>query len=42
MVKKTVNAGSASLIVSVTPIVTAILAFVFLNEKMKLNVMDRW
>lgn len=35
--EKTVNAGSASLIVSVTPIVTAILAFVFLNEKMKLN-----
>ncbi|AOY16072.1 hypothetical protein BGI23_12915 [Bacillus sp. ABP14] len=34
---KTVNAGSASLIVSVTPIVTAILASVFLNEKMKLN-----
>lgn len=35
--EKTVNAGSASLIISVTPIVTAILAFVFLNEKMKLN-----
>ncbi|MFE7377299.1 DMT family transporter [Bacillus cereus] len=35
--EKTVNAGSASLIVSVTPIVTAILASVFLNEKMKLN-----
>ncbi|QGV08449.1 EamA family transporter [Bacillus cereus] len=35
--EKTVNAGSASLIVSVTPIVTAILASIFLNEKMKLN-----
>ncbi|WP_237980437.1 DMT family transporter [Bacillus thuringiensis] len=35
--EKTVNAGSASLIVSVTPIVTAIFASVFLNEKMKLN-----
>lgn len=35
--EKTVNAGSASLIVSVTPIVTAILASVFFNEKMKLN-----
>ncbi|CUB14666.1 putative inner membrane transporter YedA [Bacillus cereus] len=35
--EKTVNAGSASLIVSVTPIVTAILASVFLDEKMKLN-----
>ncbi|MEK4673065.1 MULTISPECIES: DMT family transporter [Bacillus] len=35
--EKTVNAGSASLIISVTPIVTAILASVFLNEKMKLN-----
>ncbi|MEG7924950.1 DMT family transporter [Bacillus cereus] len=35
--EKTVNAGSASLIISVTPIVTAILFFVFLNEKMKLN-----
>ncbi|PEQ47731.1 EamA family transporter [Bacillus cereus] len=35
--EKTVNAGSASLIVSVTPIVTAILASVFLNDKMKLN-----
>ncbi|WP_242229574.1 DMT family transporter [Bacillus cereus group sp. BfR-BA-01329] len=35
--EKTVNAGSASLIVSATPIVTAILASVFLNEKMKLN-----
>lgn len=35
--EKTVNAGSASLIVSVTPIVTAILTSVFLNEKMKLN-----
>lgn len=35
--EKTVNAGSASLIVSVTPIVTAILASVFMNEKMKLN-----
>ncbi len=35
--EKTVNAGSASLIVSVTPIVTAILAFVFFNEKMKAN-----
>lgn len=35
--EKTVNAGSASLIVSVTPIVTAVLAFVFLNEKMKAN-----
>ena len=34
---KTVNAGSASLIVSVTPIVTAILASVFLNEKNELN-----
>ncbi|MGR5907739.1 hypothetical protein ACT7DL_13590 [Bacillus paranthracis] len=31
--EKTVNAGSASLIVSVTPIVTAILAFVFLMKK---------
>ncbi|OFD78512.1 membrane protein [Bacillus mycoides] len=31
------NAGPASLIVSVTPILTAILASVFLNEKMKLN-----
>ncbi|HDR8065700.1 DMT family transporter [Bacillus thuringiensis] len=35
--EKTVNAGSASLIISVTPIFTAILASVFLNEKMKLN-----
>ncbi|MEJ9149100.1 DMT family transporter, partial [Bacillus thuringiensis] len=35
--EKTVNAGSASLIISVTPIVTAILASVFLNDKMKLN-----
>ncbi len=35
--EKTVNAGSASLIISVTPIVTAIFASVFLNEKMKLN-----
>lgn len=35
--EKTVNAGSASLIVSVTPIVTAIFASVFMNEKMKLN-----
>ncbi|HDR7706482.1 TPA: EamA family transporter [Bacillus thuringiensis] len=35
--EKTVNAGSASLIISVTPIVTAILASVFLNAKMKLN-----
>ncbi|MCQ6337720.1 MULTISPECIES: DMT family transporter [Bacillus cereus group] len=35
--EKTVNAGSASLIISVTPIVTAILASAFLNEKMKLN-----
>ncbi|HDR8071515.1 TPA: DMT family transporter [Bacillus cereus] len=35
--EKTVNAGSASLIISVTPIVTVILASVFLNEKMKLN-----
>ncbi|MEB8704553.1 DMT family transporter, partial [Bacillus cereus] len=35
--EKTVNAGSASLIISVTPIVTAILASVFLNEKMKLK-----
>ncbi|MDA1867445.1 DMT family transporter [Bacillus cereus] len=35
--EKTVNAGSASLIISVTPIVMAILASVFLNEKMKLN-----
>ncbi|MGG0281538.1 DMT family transporter [Bacillus pacificus] len=35
--EKTVNAGSASLIISVTPIVTAILASIFLNEKMKLN-----
>ncbi|MBE5106651.1 DMT family transporter [Bacillus thuringiensis] len=35
--EKTVNAGSASLIVSVTPIVTAILASVFMNEKIKLN-----
>ncbi|HDR4904952.1 TPA: DMT family transporter [Bacillus cereus] len=35
--EKTVNAGSTSLIISVTPIVTAIFAFVFLNEKMKLN-----
>ncbi|HDR4945359.1 TPA: EamA family transporter [Bacillus cereus] len=35
--EKTVNAGSASLIVSVTPIVMAILASIFLNEKMKLN-----
>ncbi len=42
MVKKTVNAGSASLIVSVTPIVTAILAFVFLNEKNEIKWMDRW
>ena len=37
---KTVNAGSASLIVSVTPIVTAILAFV-LNEN-ESKWMDRW
>ncbi|MFD6510449.1 DMT family transporter [Bacillus sp. NPDC060175] len=35
--EKNVNAGPASLIVSVTPILTAILASVFLNEKMKLN-----
>ncbi|MDP7989262.1 DMT family transporter [Bacillus sp. MHSD_36] len=35
--EKTVNAGSASLIISVTPIVTAIFASVFLNDKMKLN-----
>ncbi|WP_088291847.1 DMT family transporter [Bacillus mycoides] len=35
--EKSVNAGPASLIVSVTPILTAILASVFLNEKMKLN-----
>ncbi|MGE7723019.1 DMT family transporter [Bacillus cereus] len=35
--EKTVNAGSASLIISVTPIVTAILSSVFLNDKMKLN-----
>ncbi|AXY09669.1 EamA family transporter [Bacillus thuringiensis LM1212] len=35
--EKTVNAGSASLIVSVTPIITAILASVFLKEQMKLN-----
>ncbi|MBG9614178.1 DMT family transporter [Bacillus cereus] len=35
--EKTVNAGSASLRIAVTPIVTAILASVFLNEKMKLN-----
>ncbi|EEM96011.1 DMT family transporter [Bacillus thuringiensis] len=35
--EKTVNAGSASLIISVTPIFTAILTSVFLNEKMKLN-----
>ncbi|MBG9719256.1 DMT family transporter [Bacillus mycoides] len=35
--EKSVNAGPASLIVSVTPILTAILASVFLNERMKLN-----
>ncbi|MES5893970.1 EamA family transporter [Bacillus cereus group sp. RP43] len=35
--EKSVNAGPASFIVSVTPILTAILASVFLNEKMKLN-----
>ncbi|MED1567707.1 DMT family transporter [Bacillus paramycoides] len=35
--EQNVNAGPASLIVSVTPILTAILASVFMNEKMKLN-----
>ncbi|QUG84292.1 DMT family transporter [Bacillus nitratireducens] len=35
--EQSVNAGPASLIVSVTPILTAILASVFMNEKMKLN-----
>ncbi|MGE6363398.1 DMT family transporter [Bacillus paramycoides] len=35
--EQNVNAGPASLIVSVTPILTAILAAVFMNEKMKLN-----
>ncbi|MCW9129443.1 DMT family transporter [Bacillus paramycoides] len=35
--EQSVNAGPASLIVSVTPILTAILASIFMNEKMKLN-----
>ncbi|MES9663627.1 EamA family transporter [Bacillus cereus] len=35
--EKSVNAGPASFIVSITPILTAILASVFLNEKMKFN-----
>ncbi|PFD41974.1 EamA family transporter [Bacillus cereus] len=35
--EQNVNVGPASLIVSVTPILTAILASVFMNEKMKLN-----
>ncbi|MED0960592.1 DMT family transporter [Bacillus paramycoides] len=35
--EQNVNAGPASLIVSVTPILTAILASIFMNEKMKLN-----
>ncbi|MFK4425224.1 DMT family transporter [Bacillus sp. RC51] len=35
--EQSVNAGPASLIISVTPILTAILASVFMNEKMKLN-----
>ncbi|RWS44695.1 EamA family transporter [Bacillus mycoides] len=35
--EKSVNAGPASFIVSVTPILTTILASIFLNEKMKLN-----
>lgn len=35
--EKSVNAGPASFIVSITPILTAFLASVFLNEKMKFN-----
>lgn len=34
--EKSVNAGSASLIVSITPIFTAILAFIFFQERLKL------